>query len=245
MPYCSDIVMLDIKKGKIFTSSLDVARDFNKRHKDVLKRIRSLDASAQFIERNFAPYHEVSSKGNEYQAYNITRDGFAFLAMGFTGRKAAAWKERYIDAFNRLEEEIQSRQSQAWLESRKAGIAVRNMLTEAIGDFVSYAIGQGSNNAKRYFVNISKMVKDEMFDISYKHLTDDQFRNNLNPLQLSQLATAEGLVSRALREGMARGDGYKDIYQACKKVTKEYVSMIHTSLVPLSFGRMISHAKKK
>lgn len=36
----------------------------------------------------------------EYPAYRLTRDGFAFLAMGFTGKKAAAWKERFLEAFN-------------------------------------------------------------------------------------------------------------------------------------------------
>ena len=32
--------------------------------------------------------------------------GFAFLAMGFTGKKAAEWKEKYIVAFNTMEEEL-------------------------------------------------------------------------------------------------------------------------------------------
>jgi hypothetical protein len=38
--------------------------------------------------------------------YEITRDGFAFLAMGFTGRKAAQWKETFIAAFNAMEQEL-------------------------------------------------------------------------------------------------------------------------------------------
>ncbi|EOS1856350.1 Rha family transcriptional regulator, partial [Escherichia coli] len=33
----------------------------------------------------------------------ITRDGFAFLAMGFTGKRAARFKEAYINAFNQME----------------------------------------------------------------------------------------------------------------------------------------------
>ncbi|EGD1134269.1 Rha family transcriptional regulator, partial [Escherichia coli] len=35
--------------------------------------------------------------------YQITRDGFAFLAMGFTGKRAAQFKEAYINAFNQME----------------------------------------------------------------------------------------------------------------------------------------------
>ena len=33
----------------------------------------------------------------------MTRDGFTFLAMGFTGPRAAVFKEAYIEAFNKME----------------------------------------------------------------------------------------------------------------------------------------------
>jgi phage regulator Rha-like protein len=42
------------------------------------------------------------------KAYTMTRDGFTFLAMGFTGKKAAGFKEAYIQAFNRMEQELQA-----------------------------------------------------------------------------------------------------------------------------------------
>ena len=38
--------------------------------------------------------------------YRLTRDGFTFLAMGFTGEKAQAFKWAYIDAFNRMEAKL-------------------------------------------------------------------------------------------------------------------------------------------
>lgn len=38
--------------------------------------------------------------------YQITRDGFAFLAMGFTGKRAAQFKEAYINAFNQMEKQL-------------------------------------------------------------------------------------------------------------------------------------------
>lgn len=36
----------------------------------------------------------------------MSRDGFTFLVSGFTGKEAAQWKERYIDAFNRPEKKV-------------------------------------------------------------------------------------------------------------------------------------------
>lgn len=40
--------------------------------------------------------------------YTMTKDGFVFLIMGFTGKKAAAFKEAYIAEFNRMEAELYS-----------------------------------------------------------------------------------------------------------------------------------------
>ncbi len=89
------------------TNSLVVAEKFGKRHKDVLKAVRNLECSDAFRGRNFAPtFYAVPGPNNsvrQEEMYEITRDGFAFLAMGFTGAEAARWKEAFLDAFNQLE----------------------------------------------------------------------------------------------------------------------------------------------
>ena len=99
--------LVEIDGGNMFTSSLIVAQAFEKEHKDVLKAISNLECSDDFRERNFAPSSYTAETGNgavrEYPLYQITRDGFAFLAMGFTGKKAAAWKEKFLEAFNAME----------------------------------------------------------------------------------------------------------------------------------------------
>jgi len=38
--------------------------------------------------------------------YEMDRDGFSLLAMGFTGEKALKWKLDYIKAFNAMEREL-------------------------------------------------------------------------------------------------------------------------------------------
>jgi phage regulator Rha-like protein len=45
----------------------------------------------------------ADAKGELRKEYQITKDGFAFLVMGFTGKVAAKFKEAYILAFNKLE----------------------------------------------------------------------------------------------------------------------------------------------
>lgn len=98
--------IVEIDDGKMFTTSLIVAQAFEKEHKDVLKAISNLECSLEFNERNFAPVEYKDAKGEMRPAYRLTRDGFAFLAMGFTGKKAAAWKETFLEAFNAMEKAL-------------------------------------------------------------------------------------------------------------------------------------------
>lgn len=92
-----------IVDGQAVTSSLAVANFFSKRHDDVLKKIRTLECSASFTARNFSVSDYTDCTGRKLPCYQITRDGFAFLAMGFTGKRAAQFKEAYINAFNQME----------------------------------------------------------------------------------------------------------------------------------------------
>lgn len=89
--------------NRLFVTSLEISNRFAKQHKDVLRAIRDLECSPEFNRRNFAPVEYQDGKGEKRPAYEITRDGFTFLCMGFTGPQAALWKERYIEAFNRME----------------------------------------------------------------------------------------------------------------------------------------------
>lgn len=99
------------------TSSVDVAEHFGKQHKDVLKSIDRLDCSPEFNRRNFAPVSYIDAKNEYRRAVSMTRDGFVFLAMGYTGAKAAAFKEAYIAEFNRLEQAALQRLRDAVLDA--------------------------------------------------------------------------------------------------------------------------------
>lgn len=91
---------------RLITTSLAVSQHFGKKHKNVLQAIETLDCSAEFNGLNFQPIYYTDGRGRQKPAYEITRDGFMFLCMGFTGAAAAVWKERYIMAFNTLEDSL-------------------------------------------------------------------------------------------------------------------------------------------
>lgn len=102
--------IVTIKDGKVFANSRDVADFFGKRHDNVLRAIDRLDCSEKFRSLNFEEsFLEVETgRGAHrvFRAFDMTKDGFAFLVMGFTGREAARFKEAYINRFNEMEEEL-------------------------------------------------------------------------------------------------------------------------------------------
>ncbi|MFR0874643.1 MAG: Rha family transcriptional regulator [Bilophila wadsworthia] len=98
--------MIQTESGIPTTTSLVIAQVFDKEHKNVLRDIQNLECSPQFRQPNFELYEyskDLDIGVRKYPAYRLTRDGFVFLAMGFTGKKAAAWKERFLEAFNTME----------------------------------------------------------------------------------------------------------------------------------------------
>lgn len=95
---------VSIVDGKPQTTSLAIADFFGKRHDNVLHSIKHLEISEEFGLLNFQETHYIHPQNHQkYKMYNITKDGFVFLVMGFTGSEAARFKEAYIKRFNEME----------------------------------------------------------------------------------------------------------------------------------------------
>lgn len=131
-----------VERNKVWTTSRDVAAKFEKPHDKVLRSIRSLDCSPEFTAANFGVSEYKDPTGRTLPQYLMTRDGFTFLAMGFTGPKAARFKEAYIAEFNRMEEELYRRRfgggqteetermrTQRDIERKRAATAIGNLRT--------------------------------------------------------------------------------------------------------------------
>jgi Rha family phage regulatory protein len=99
--------------GKVVTSSIAVASYFHKRHDHVMDKIRSVIADCEPAWRlpNFREtvYERQNPSGGvaiTTPMYELTRDAFVLIVMGFTGKKALQWKIDYINAFNKMEGEL-------------------------------------------------------------------------------------------------------------------------------------------
>lgn len=96
-------VHLVSRDGSIFANSLEVASVFGKEHAKVIRSIESMSKRGQ---SNFGVTSYIDGSNRNQKMYEMNRDGFMFLTMGFTGEKAENWKLDLIDAFNEMERQI-------------------------------------------------------------------------------------------------------------------------------------------
>ena len=90
------------------TTSLQVAKVFEKRHDRVIRAIEAKMADPNFgASGMFTKGAFTDASGKSNKMYYMNRDGFTFIAFGFTGTKADQFKLKYIDAFNQMEKQLQ------------------------------------------------------------------------------------------------------------------------------------------
>ncbi len=104
---CEIIENLEVIDNIIFTNSLFVAKVFNKNHAHILRAIENLPQD-EFNALNFNAVSYKASNGKINPCYNLTRDAFSLLVMGFTGQKAYKWKILFIKAFNEMEKRLRN-----------------------------------------------------------------------------------------------------------------------------------------
>lgn len=96
--------LISLRHGQPMTTSIQVAEVFGKRHDNILRKLATLECSPEFRQLNFEQASQAVQQPNggtaEYKVWNMTKNGFIFLVMGFTGQLAAKFKEDYIRAFD-------------------------------------------------------------------------------------------------------------------------------------------------
>ena len=202
-----------VKKNTVVCDSLQVAEKIGKNHQHILEAIDKLTVENSTVVEMFHKGTYKADNGHIYRKYLMNRDGFSLLVMGFTGKQAIEWKLQYIEAFNRMKTLLLQKQSQIWQDTRKYQKEIRKQETDAIKHLVEYAQEQGSSNAARYYVSLSKLA-DKAAGI-----TD---RDKATMGQLATLTLVENILHRCIMDGIDLEEPYKDIYQDCKQRIEQF-----------------------
>ncbi|EEE1376007.1 Rha family transcriptional regulator [Salmonella enterica subsp. diarizonae] len=194
--YSGDIIATGVNKHALIvpeviivgrepvTTSQAIARYFGRDHDKIVKRIEHLDCSAEFLTRNFRRV-KFNHKGRSLAAYEVTKDGFTFLAMGFTGKKAAAFKEAYIAQFNYMAnwmiERIETKS-----EMRSMGDAMKGYI-ERTGDTQH---GHAYNNECTFLARLVLGMHPPVW-AKRNGIPSKKVRDHMNANQLALLAYLE------------------------------------------------------
>lgn len=108
---------------ELTTTLLHMAAVFGKRHDHVLAKADELVKvlPPEFTGPNFRVSEYIDPTGRRLRTYEITRDAFSLLAMGFTGKKALMFKLAFIQAFNAMA---------AYIKNQREGLRYRCMEKE-------------------------------------------------------------------------------------------------------------------
>lgn len=209
------LVQITGKKNEeqLTTTSRIVAKVFGKEHSDVIKVIENLKEG---IGKSSDTYFILLNKKNEqnkqyYKEYELTRDGYSLLVMGFTGEKALKFKLDFINAFNSMEQELKRiyEERQQWNIEREKGKLVRHILTDTIKMKVA-----DSPNKKFMYPNYTKLIYKLLFNKSFDELKKmynikpkESLRDYISSEELKELEQMEMLISSLINLGW----GYNQI----------------------------------
>lgn len=218
--------LLSFSNDRLFVSSLDVAERFDKAHKNVLAAIQGIECSDEFNRLNFKPVEYRDAKGQMRPAFNLTRDGFSLLVMGFTGKEAMYWKERYIQAFNLMEAELLKR-SVEHAEARGRSKEVRVLATDAYRDHGATEWWHYTNNTDAIYM---VMFGGKAAELRRKWNLPPKanVRNHLTTEQLHHIISIENSIT--LQLDMRKITRPADQLVIVNHVVKAYKEMLEAPL---------------
>ncbi len=219
--------LVEQKNSEVFCDSHLVARKFKVKPQRVVEKINQIQENIDdfkgydFVPLSFKETREY--RGQKYTAYLMNRDFFMLLVPKFNTQASRQWQGQFLSQFNLMDKLLAiadaNRKNSLWFAQREEKKLSRRSITDAIKDFVNYAMEGDSKGAKHYYKSITNMAYSALgvkFKTSY-------VRDTLDPEQLEVLAKIERRQAEYLYESMANNVPYKKIYKNLRKqIFKEF-----------------------
>lgn len=147
----NELNLVEVMNNEVVTTSRQVAEVFKKEHRNVMKDIRELrsmlksEDCSNFNSPQTERFEETTyrnSQNKQQPMYIMNRDGFALLAMGYTGKRALAFKLEFIKAFDEMEKRLQSNYFLEILDK------IKRIKNDDVNYYVYLINEKGTNNYK-------------------------------------------------------------------------------------------------
>jgi Rha family phage regulatory protein len=207
-------------KNDVFTNTLIVAENLEVPHTNLLRTVRDVISKIEkqpshqsivFLESQF-----TNKQGRTYLMYEMNEDAYMLLAMQLSQyEKAFAVQLAIIKAFRSMAIALVNQQNVSWIEARKNGKIERVAETDVIKEFVDYATKQGSQSAKMYYMNITKMT-NKALEFIIQDKTGIPVRDLSSMENLGFIMALDKRAGNAIAHVMSENMHYKDIYHYAK-----------------------------
>lgn len=124
----NDFVTPTKPRSPVLVSTRVVAKAFDRTHKDILKALKNIKCSESFRSKHFVRTTYVDQLGRKQPETLLTRSGFVFVATSLQGSKAMAFKELFLDAFERLTAIVLEQEREMLNAYQKNDMALRQAL---------------------------------------------------------------------------------------------------------------------
>lgn len=177
--------IVTVVEGSVTTLSTDVAAFFEKPHNDVLKAIRQIvlnlpeERMGNFSQTVVTRANPSGGAPIKSKAYRLTRDGFTFLAMGFTGARAQEFKWAYIDAFNKMEAAL--RQCPVAAEISAARLTVEHQYA------IQSAVGKRVHTSGASYQAVYQALKNRFKVPKYTYILERDFEEAIKFIETCDL----------------------------------------------------------
>lgn len=177
--------VVTVVDGNVTTLSTDVATFFEKEHSKVIRSIENIIANVT-TDRLLNFEETVVTRANpsggapiKSKAYRLTRDGFTFLAMGFTGARAQEFKWAYIDAFNKMEAAL--RQCPVAAEISAARLTVEHQYA------IQSAVGKRVHTSGASYQAVYQALKNRFKVPKYTYILERDFEEAIRFIETCDL----------------------------------------------------------
>ena len=195
--------------GELRADSRTFAPKMEIRHRQLIDNIRKYQY--KFESLGLLPFKTEARPDGQHGGgdivYVLLNEDQAYFLLTLSRNTDAVVNAKLalVKAFRKARSQIVNNDT-ARIEGKKARLEETN----AIKELVQYATDQGSQSAKMYYVNITKMT-NQILGI------DAGQRDKLPPATLDRIRMAETMIDVTLRDGMRAGLHYKQIYALAKE----------------------------